>query len=41
MDLARRQATLYVPNLPGSDCVTLVRAGALEKPATPFLDHNP
>jgi hypothetical protein len=37
MDLARRQAALYVRALPGSDRVMLVRADALATPATPFL----
>lgn len=37
MDLARRDAALYVRNLPGSDRVMLVRADALATPATPFL----
>ncbi|HEY3841527.1 MAG TPA: BatA and WFA domain-containing protein [Bryobacteraceae bacterium] len=37
MDMARRQAALYVRALPGSDRVMLIRADALATPATPFL----
>jgi hypothetical protein len=40
MDLARRQAALYVRNLPGSDRVMVVRADALATPATPFLSDK-
>lgn len=40
MDLARRQAALYVRNLPGADRVMLVRADALATPATPFLSDK-
>ncbi len=40
MDLARRQAALYVRSLPGSDRVMLVRADALATPATPFLSDK-
>ena len=40
MDLARRQAALYIRNLPGSDRVMLVRADALATPATPFLSDK-
>ncbi len=40
MDLARRQAALYVRNLPGADRVMLVRADALASPATPFLSDK-
>ena len=40
MDLARRQAALYVRNLPGADRVMLVRTDALATPATPFLSDK-
>jgi len=40
MDLARREAALYVRNLPGADRVMLVRADALATPATPFLSDK-
>lgn len=40
MDMARRQAALYVRTLPGSDRVMLVRADALATPATPFLSDK-
>ena len=40
MDLARRQAALYVRTLPGADRVMLVRADALATPATPFLSDK-
>ena len=40
MDLARRQAALYIRSLPGSDRVMLVRADALATPATPFLSDK-
>jgi hypothetical protein len=40
MDLARRQAALYIRTLPGADRVMLVRADALATPATPFLSDK-
>ena len=40
MDVARREAALYVRNLPGADRVMLVRADALATPATPFLSDK-
>jgi len=40
MDLARRQAALYLRELPGSDRVMLVRVDALATPATPFLSDK-
>ena len=40
MDLARRQAALYIRSLPGSDRVMLVRADALATPVTPFLSDK-
>ena len=40
MDLARRQAALYIRELPGSDRVMLVRVDALATPATPFLSDK-
>lgn len=40
MDLARREAAMYIRSLPGSDRVMLVRADALATPATPFLSDK-
>lgn len=40
MDLARRQAALYIRELPGADRVMLVRVDALATPATPFLSDK-
>ena len=40
MEIARREAALYVRNLPGSDRVMLVRADSLATPATPFLSDK-
>jgi len=40
LDVARREAALYIRNLPGADRAMLVRADALATPATPFLSDK-